>query len=197
MLKFGLRLLRLLLRLQLNLERRRAASPHAAVVLSVKNINQHQLKHSPHRPDTRPPPEPHLHPAHTAPPPPLYEQACRGGSRLSVPAQERGASPPHPRPYAAQAGTIRRDRRSRGRKKCRCSTNAGRRSPADRRQRSGIQAKKRVGPGGEVVNQSNLQQTRHTPSSSKRRKVFSSQPAAGSPALPATPLRRQQARRNT
>jgi len=36
-----------------------------AAVLSDRNINQHQLQHSPHRPDTRPPPGPHLHPAHT------------------------------------------------------------------------------------------------------------------------------------
>ena len=42
---------------------------YAAVVLSVRNINRHKLLHGPPQAGhPTPPPEPHLHPAHTAPP---------------------------------------------------------------------------------------------------------------------------------
>jgi hypothetical protein len=112
-----------------------------------------------------------------------------------MPAQKRGAFMSHL--YAAEARPLRRGRRSRGRKKCRCSTNAGRRSPADRRQRSGIRAEKRAGPGGEVVNQSNCRQTRPTPSSSKPRRAFQLSASGGlagtssnSSTAPASPTQR-------
>jgi len=114
-------------------------SRFGAAVLSVRDINRCQLQHGP--PQAGHPPRTSTRPTH--PSPPLHGQVNRGHCRVPVPAQERWAFTPHPRPYAAQAGTIRRDRRSRGSERRRRPADAWHRNVVDRgrrRQRGGIYA---------------------------------------------------------